>query len=153
MRTSYLSEKASLDPATLALLSHAERLGQDERRSAGASWVAYLTGAFLGIHLLLLTASDTGRLGCLPTDDGGAPTSSVMAGRLEGGVAARWPLHPGYMHSFGATCAHFVLVEQPLSVSVPAMVRGQLSGEPLAASLRWFADQPVRGPILRLNTQ
>ncbi|KAE8742800.1 hypothetical protein FOCC_FOCC011658 [Frankliniella occidentalis] len=74
---------------------------------------------------------------------GGAPLAAVDAGRLRGGVAARWPLHPGYMHSFGATASHFVLVEQPLSVSVPAMVRGQLSGDPLAASLRWFPEHPT----------
>ncbi|KAJ1528837.1 hypothetical protein ONE63_007211 [Megalurothrips usitatus] len=75
-----------------------------------------------------------------PGDPAMAP---VEGGRLHGGVAARWPLHPGYMHSFGATASYFVLVEQPLSVSVPAMVRGQLSGDPFAASLRWFPEYPT----------
>lgn len=70
-------------------------------------------------------------------------------------MAARWPLHPGYMHSFGGTASYWVLVEQPLSVSVPAMVRGQLSGEPMAGSLRWFPEHPVstchaviQGPVI-----
>ena len=69
--------------------------------------------------------------------------SAVEGARLHGGVPARWPLHPGYMHSFGGTASFWVLVEQPLSVSVPAMVRGQLSGEPVAGSLRWFPEHPV----------
>jgi hypothetical protein len=60
-----------------------------------------------------------------------------------GGVAARWSMHPCYMHTFGITENFFVIVEQPLSVSVPAMVRNTFSGEPMIANLKWFPDQTV----------
>jgi carotenoid isomerooxygenase len=60
-----------------------------------------------------------------------------------GSIPARWPLHPAYMHTFGSTENYFVIVEQPLSISVPAMVRNRLLNEPMAASFRWYQDQQV----------
>lgn len=60
-----------------------------------------------------------------------------------GSIPARWPLHPAYMHTFGSTENYFVIVEQPLSVSVPAMVQNHLLNEPLAASFRWYQDEQV----------
>ena len=59
-----------------------------------------------------------------------------------GTVPARWPLHPSYMHTFGVTENYFVIVEQPLSVSVPAMIRSQVLNEPMIANLRWY-NEPV----------
>ncbi|KAL4715571.1 hypothetical protein ACJJTC_009197 [Scirpophaga incertulas] len=50
----------------------------------------------------------------------------------------RWPLHPAYMHTFGITEHYFVILEQPLSVSVCGAVRAQLVSRPLACSLQWF---------------
>ncbi|KAI8422526.1 hypothetical protein MSG28_006333 [Choristoneura fumiferana] len=35
-----------------------------------------------------------------------------------GTMKPRWPLHPAYMHTFGVTENYFVIVEQPLSVSL-----------------------------------
>ncbi|XP_033606319.1 carotenoid isomerooxygenase isoform X2 [Cryptotermes secundus] len=61
--------------------------------------------------------------------------------RIIGSIPARWPLHPAYMHTFGSTENYFVIVEQPLSVSVPAMVRNHLLNEPMAGSFRWYQDQ------------
>ncbi|GFG41003.1 hypothetical protein Cfor_12599, partial [Coptotermes formosanus] len=61
-----------------------------------------------------------------------------------GSVAARWPLHPAYMHTFGITNNYFVIVEQPLSVSVPAVVRSHLLNEPLIANFKWYQDQQTR---------
>jgi hypothetical protein len=60
-----------------------------------------------------------------------------------GSIPARWPLHPAYMHTFGITNNYFVIVEQPLSVSVPAVVRSHLLNEPLIANFKWYQDQQV----------
>lgn len=35
-------------------------------------------------------------------------------------IPVRWKLHPSYMHTFGITESFFIIVEQPLTVSVPA---------------------------------
>lgn len=58
-------------------------------------------------------------------------------------IPARWPLHPAYMHTFGITNDYFVIVEQPLSVSVPAVIRSHLLNEPLIANFKWYPDQQV----------
>lgn len=58
-----------------------------------------------------------------------------------GTIPARWRLHPSYMHTFGITENYFVIVEQPLSVSVPVMLRNQMLNQPLASCLRWYGDK------------
>ncbi|KAJ9601451.1 hypothetical protein L9F63_000368, partial [Diploptera punctata] len=58
-----------------------------------------------------------------------------------GSVPARWMLHPSYMHTFGCTENYFIIVEQPLSVSVPAMIRSQIFNEPMAANLKWYDEK------------
>lgn len=63
---------------------------------------------------------------------------------IVGSIPARWPLHPAYMHTFGITNNYFVIVEQPLSVSVPAVLRSHLLNEPLIANFKWYQDQQVR---------
>ncbi|XP_048480733.1 carotenoid isomerooxygenase [Plutella xylostella] len=61
--------------------------------------------------------------------------------QIVGSIKPRWALHPAYMHTFGVTANYFVIVEQPLTVSLCALVRNQLQDKPLASSLKWFADQ------------
>jgi len=63
--------------------------------------------------------------------------------RYAGSVPARWGLHPSYMHTFSITDNYFVIIEQPLSVSVPAMVKNAILGEPMMANLRWFPKEHV----------
>jgi carotenoid isomerooxygenase len=62
---------------------------------------------------------------------------------IMGSVPARWPLHPAYMHTFGITENYFVIVEQPLSISVPTMIQTHLSNEPMGVSFKWYQDQQV----------
>lgn len=57
-------------------------------------------------------------------------------------LPARWKFHPGYMHTFAMTEHYFVIVEQPLSISVPEMLRSQfISSKPLASHFKWFPEQ------------
>ncbi|XP_030562908.1 carotenoid isomerooxygenase [Drosophila novamexicana] len=58
-------------------------------------------------------------------------------------LPCRWKLHPGYMHTFGLTEHYFVIVEQPLSVSLPEYLKTQLSNQKLAACLKWYAEKPT----------
>lgn len=58
-------------------------------------------------------------------------------------LPCRWKLHPGYMHTFGLTDRYFVIVEQPMSVSLPEYIKAQLSNQPLAACLKWYEDKPT----------
>ncbi|KAH8388452.1 hypothetical protein KR093_006574 [Drosophila rubida] len=58
-------------------------------------------------------------------------------------LPCRWKLHPGYMHTFGLTEHYFVIVEQPLSVSLTEYVKAQLSNQNLSACLKWYEDKPT----------
>merc|ERR1740128_1433894 len=52
-------------------------------------------------------------------------------------VPARWMFNPGYMHSFSVTRRYFVLVEQPLTVSVKKMVGALLKNRTVMSALQW----------------
>ncbi|XP_025425910.1 carotenoid isomerooxygenase isoform X2 [Sipha flava] len=58
-------------------------------------------------------------------------------------IKCRWPLHPGYMHSFGMTEHYFVIVEQPLSVSLSSAILNKFKGNPLSSAFKWFQDCPT----------
>lgn len=53
-------------------------------------------------------------------------------------LPSRWKFHPSYMHSFGLTKRYFVIVEQPLNISVPLILLAKLKNEPTASTLKWF---------------
>lgn len=59
-------------------------------------------------------------------------------------IKARWPLNPSYMHTFGMTDKYFVIVEQPMAVSVPSLVKSQIANQPLYSSLKFHKDKHVR---------
>lgn len=61
--------------------------------------------------------------------------------RVVAEIPTRWKLHPSYMHTFGVTENFFIIVEQPLTVSVPAIVKSQLTNEPMISCLKWFPDK------------
>lgn len=58
-------------------------------------------------------------------------------------LPCRWKLHPGYMHTFGLTEHYFVIVEQPLSVSLTEYIKSHLSNQNLSACLKWYEDKPT----------
>lgn len=70
--------------------------------------------------------------------------------RVVASIKCRWPLHPGYMHSFGITEHYFVIVEQPFSVSVSTAMVNRFKGDPLFNALKWFQDYPVSIPVKTL---
>lgn len=61
------------------------------------------------------------------------------------GVAkSRWALSPCYMHSFAVTENFFVLVEQPMSVNMVALMGTMVSDEKaLIDALSWKQDSPT----------
>ncbi|XP_053683586.1 carotenoid isomerooxygenase [Sabethes cyaneus] len=67
-------------------------------------------------------------------------------------VPARWRFHPGYMHTFGITEHFFIIVEQPLSISVPSMLMNQMINEPMAASLKWYDNEQTYIYLLDRDT-
>ncbi|XP_044262087.1 carotenoid isomerooxygenase [Tribolium madens] len=68
------------------------------------------------------------------------------------GIPARWPLHPTYMHTFGLTENYFVIVEQPLSVSVGGMIMNKIKNEPMASSFRWYQHEKTQFSLISRKT-
>lgn len=60
---------------------------------------------------------------------------------IVGRVPVRWPLNPSYMHTFGITDNYFIIVEQPLAISLVSVVKGKVMNEPLASAFKWFPDE------------
>ncbi|CAH0550459.1 unnamed protein product [Brassicogethes aeneus] len=67
-------------------------------------------------------------------------------------IPARWPLHPSYMHTFGITKKYFLIVEQPLNLSVTALVATKLKNDPIAGCLRWYQDEYVQINVICRET-
>ncbi|XP_050089523.1 carotenoid isomerooxygenase isoform X1 [Anopheles aquasalis] len=84
---------------------------------------------------------------CFPHGEGMFENARIVAS-----VPARWKFHPGYMHTFGITENFYVIVEQPLSVSVPTMVVSQIRNKPMAAALKWFESQQTYIYLLDRDT-
>lgn len=55
-------------------------------------------------------------------------------------IPSRWKFFPSYMHTFSMTENYFIIVEQPLSLSLPNVVKNNLKNEPICSSFKWFAD-------------
>lgn len=56
-------------------------------------------------------------------------------------IPARWSFHPSYMHTFGLTENFFIIIEQPLSISVLESFKAKVLRKPLASTLKWFQDE------------
>lgn len=73
---------------------------------------------------------------CFPNGENMFDNARVVAE-----LPTRWKLHPSYIHTFGITENFFVIVEQPLTVSVPAVIKSQLNNEPMIGCLKWFPEK------------
>lgn len=70
------------------------------------------------------------------TEKGDMFKTAHIVGRMN----PRRAMNPAYMHTFGITENYFIIIEQPLSVSVYSVVRNQLTNRPLASSLQWYPE-------------
>lgn len=70
---------------------------------------------------------------CFPKGD-----SMFESAYVVGAIPSRWKLYPAYMHTFGITENYFIIVEQPLSLSMPEMMKGFIKNSPMAANFKWF---------------
>ncbi|KAK9307101.1 hypothetical protein QLX08_002434 [Tetragonisca angustula] len=56
-------------------------------------------------------------------------------------IPSRWLLNPSYMHTFGITENYFIIVEQPLSVSLTTVVSCKMRQQPMHAALKWYENE------------
>ncbi|KAJ8721669.1 hypothetical protein PYW07_002444 [Mythimna separata] len=72
--------------------------------------------------------------------------------RIVASVKPRWTLNPSYMHTFGITENYFIIVEQPLSVSMTGLMRGLITNDKLCSSLQWNPDYETHIVLLSRST-
>ncbi|XP_054011815.1 carotenoid isomerooxygenase [Hylaeus anthracinus] len=56
-------------------------------------------------------------------------------------VPSRWLLNPSYMHTFGITENYFIIIEQPLAISLTTIVVCKVKQEPMRAALKWHENE------------
>nr|XP_003702796.1 PREDICTED: carotenoid isomerooxygenase isoform X1 [Megachile rotundata] len=56
-------------------------------------------------------------------------------------VPSRWLLNPSYMHTFGITENYFIIVEQPLAVSLTTVLSCKVKQQPMHAALKWHENE------------
>lgn len=91
------------------------------------------------VYNLGMTVTKTGpcyNILCFPSGDSMFDDAHIVAT-----LPSRWKFHPSYMHTFGLTEHYFVIVEQPLSLSVAEIIKCQLRNKPMATNFKWFGDQ------------
>ncbi|CAK1549422.1 unnamed protein product [Leptosia nina] len=59
---------------------------------------------------------------------------------IVGTVTPRWFIHPCYMHSFGITDNYYILVEQPLGLSISKYVKCQITEDAYVSALKWYPE-------------
>lgn len=91
------------------------------------------------VYNLGMTVRKTGpfyNIICFPHGDRMFEDAHIVAS-----IPSRWKFNPGYMHTFGITENYFVVVEQPLAVSVGSMIKTSLTNQPFIGSFKWFAEK------------
>ncbi|XP_072388974.1 carotenoid isomerooxygenase isoform X2 [Diabrotica undecimpunctata] len=74
-------------------------------------------------------------------NENGSSKQMFEEAQIVASIPARWQLNPSYMHTFGITENYYILVEQPLSISIPGMISSKFNAEPLASCFRWFHEE------------
>ncbi|XP_068632686.1 carotenoid isomerooxygenase [Battus philenor] len=72
--------------------------------------------------------------------------------RVVGSMKTRWALHPAYMHTFGVTENYFVIIEQPMAISLCGVVCNRLKNKPLASNLQWYPEYETNIVLISKKT-
>ncbi|CAL7933231.1 unnamed protein product [Xylocopa violacea] len=56
-------------------------------------------------------------------------------------VPSRWILNPSYMHTFGITKNYFIIVEQPLAVSLTTVISCKVTQQSMHSALKWHENE------------
>ncbi|CAL4069525.1 unnamed protein product, partial [Meganyctiphanes norvegica] len=79
----------------------------------------------------------------------GKTLSSIEQGSVVASMPCQWKMSPGYYHSFHITDNYFILIEQPLGVSVPKLVAASLKNKGMVHAMKWHKDVPTKFRIAR----
>jgi carotenoid isomerooxygenase len=69
---------------------------------------------------------------------------SVEEAKVIAKVPARFKFHPAYIHSFGMTENHFIILETPFVLSIPTILKATLIDTSYVQSLMWLTGESTR---------
>ncbi|ROT75094.1 hypothetical protein C7M84_006380 [Penaeus vannamei] len=64
-------------------------------------------------------------------------------------IPCQWKMRPCYYHSFSITDNYFILVEQPLGVSVPKLLVNHYRGKSFMQAMDWIPDAKTKFRVVR----
>nr|XP_034826970.1 carotenoid isomerooxygenase-like [Maniola hyperantus] len=67
-------------------------------------------------------------------------------------IEPRWRLNPSYMHSFGVTENYFVLIEQPMSISLLTILKNHFFKNSFSNCLNWYPEHETQIVLVDRNT-
>lgn len=76
---------------------------------------------------------------CFPKGENLVDEATVVAK-----IPARWKFHPSYSHSFGITENFFVIIESPLTVSVPSLIKSTFIPATFDNCMKWLEGEKAR---------
>ncbi|KAG7158541.1 carotenoid isomerooxygenase-like [Homarus americanus] len=85
------------------------------------------------------------------TNSQGKVKSPFEQAEVVGSVTARWLFNPCYMHSFAMTDNYWVIIEQPLVVSVSKIIKVILKQDALIDALQWW-EKETKIHVVRRDT-
>ncbi|XP_020278000.1 carotenoid isomerooxygenase isoform X2 [Pseudomyrmex gracilis] len=71
---------------------------------------------------------------------------------IVGSVPSRWVLNPSYMHTFGITENYFIIIEQPLAISLITSTISHFTQEAMANCLKWHENEPTLFHVISRET-
>lgn len=66
-------------------------------------------------------------------------------------IPARWQMNPSYMHSFALTENYYIVIEQPLSISMVESLKARFFKRPLASIFEWYKNESTIFHVIRRN--
>lgn len=67
-------------------------------------------------------------------------------------IPTRYTFYPSYMHSFAMTENYFIVVEQPMSISIVTMAAQMIRNKPIVPALQWYDDEQAYIHLIDRNT-
>lgn len=64
-------------------------------------------------------------------------------------IPARWQMYPSYMHSFALTENYYIVIEQPLSISMVESLKAKFLKRPLASIFEWYKNESTIFHVIR----
>ncbi|XP_071519059.1 LOW QUALITY PROTEIN: carotenoid-cleaving dioxygenase, mitochondrial-like [Panulirus ornatus] len=80
--------------------------------------------------------------------DGSTSTSFDQA-TVEASIPCQWKLRPSYYHSFSLTDDYFILVEQPMGVSVTKLLTNHYRGKAFMKAMDWIPNETTKFRVVR----